>query len=98
MDRQKKRKRTENGDANGGDRSRHTRERAVKENAALSPPPPSEAEVDEFFAILRQMNVAVKYLQKNTPIHPEIDEVAVGHKRVVPRGNLDLNALPENGD
>jgi len=87
MDRHKKRKRTEN----GVDRSRHERESSMKENTAVSkPPPPSEAEVNEFFAILRRMNVAVKYLQKNA----QIDEVEGSHKRV----DLDLNTLPENGD
>ncbi|XP_055826973.1 uncharacterized protein LOC129895302 [Solanum dulcamara] len=94
MDRQKKRKRTENGGANGVDRSRHERESAVKENSAVSTPPPSEAEVDEFFAILRRMNVAVKYLQKNA----QINNTACSHKRVVPRVDLDLNTLPESGD
>lgn len=85
MDDQKKRKRTES----GGDRRRHGREGALKENNAVSPPP-SEAEVDEFFAILRRMNVAVKYLQKNT----RIDDLPGCRKRV----SLDLNTLPENGD
>ncbi|KAK4735940.1 hypothetical protein R3W88_010201 [Solanum pinnatisectum] len=95
MDRHKKRKRTENGGANGVDRSRHERESSVKENTAVSkPPPPSEAEVNEFFAILRRMNVAMKYLQKNA----QIDEVEGSHKRVVPRVDLDLNTLPESGD
>ncbi|PHU24329.1 hypothetical protein BC332_09436 [Capsicum chinense] len=85
MDRQKKRKRTVNTDANSGDHSG---------GAAVSPPlpAPSEAEVDEFFAILRRMNVAVKYLQKNA----QIDDVAEagGQKRV----DLDLNTLPESED
>ncbi|CAN4088855.1 unnamed protein product [Withania somnifera] len=94
MDRQKKRKRT----LNGGDRSKHETETSEKENIAISPPlpPPSEAEVDEFFAILRRMNVAVKYLQKSS----QIDDVAAagGEKRVVPRVDLDLNTLPDNGD
>uniref|UniRef100_A0A3Q7FV26 NIMIN2c protein n=1 Tax=Solanum lycopersicum TaxID=4081 RepID=A0A3Q7FV26_SOLLC len=87
MDRHKKRKRTDN----GGDRSRHERESSVKANTVVSkPPPPSEAEVNEFFAILRRMNVAVKYLQKNA----QIGEVEDSHKRV----DLDLNTLPEGGD
>nr|XP_009611092.1 uncharacterized protein LOC104104659 [Nicotiana tomentosiformis] len=85
MDGKKKRKRTDNGEANGGDRNRHERESAANEDIAVAPPP-SEAEVNEFFAILRRMHVAVKYLQKS------------GQKRVVPKGDLDLNTLPENGD
>ncbi|KAK4361981.1 hypothetical protein RND71_017222 [Anisodus tanguticus] len=88
MDRQKKRKRTDNGDSNGRDQ----RETAVKEDTAVS-----EAEVDEFFSILRRMNMAMKYLQKNAQILPDIDDVASGQKRVVPRGDLDLNSLPESG-
>nr|XP_016457270.1 PREDICTED: uncharacterized protein LOC107781135 isoform X2 [Nicotiana tabacum] len=71
MDGEKKRKRTENDEVNGGDRSKHEIENAVKEKEeTVVLPPPSEAEVDEFFAILRRMHVAVKYLQKNSQILP----------------------------
>ncbi|XP_059306647.1 protein NIM1-INTERACTING 2 [Lycium ferocissimum] len=84
MDRQKKRKRTDNGNTNGGNR---------RETAVSPSPSPSEEEVDQFFAILRRMHVAIKYLQENT-----VDDVAGGQKRGVQRCDLDLNALPENGD
>nr|XP_016484206.1 PREDICTED: uncharacterized protein LOC107804786 [Nicotiana tabacum] len=74
MDGEKKRKRTENNDVNGGDRSKHEIENVVKEEETVVLPPPSEAEVDEFFAILRRMHVAVKYLQKNSQIVPNVND------------------------
>nr|XP_009588175.1 uncharacterized protein LOC104085759 [Nicotiana tomentosiformis]XP_016457269.1 PREDICTED: uncharacterized protein LOC107781135 isoform X1 [Nicotiana tabacum]ABJ98930.1 NIMIN2c protein [Nicotiana tabacum] len=75
MDGEKKRKRTENDEVNGGDRSKHEIENAVKEKEeTVVLPPPSEAEVDEFFAILRRMHVAVKYLQKNSQILPIVND------------------------
>lgn len=67
-------KRTDNGDVNcgGGDRSKHDEvETTVKEEETVVLPPPSEAEVNEFFAILRRMHMAVKYLQRNAQIQPE---------------------------
>ncbi|OIT04552.1 PREDICTED: protein NIM1-INTERACTING 2-like [Nicotiana attenuata] len=78
MDGEKKRKRIENEEVNGGgDRSKHEMETAVKqeeeEEETVVLPPPSEAEVDEFFTILRRMHVAVKYLQKNSQIVPNVN-------------------------
>ncbi|WMV22200.1 hypothetical protein MTR67_015585 [Solanum verrucosum] len=101
MDGEKKRKRTAIG---AGDRSKDEVEATVKEEES-----PSEAEVDEFFAILRRMHVAVKYLQRNAQIRPEnvnaspdgANGVAVGQKRergIVRKGDLDLNTLPDGGD
>ncbi|XP_004235831.1 uncharacterized protein [Solanum lycopersicum] len=63
MDGEKKRKRTS---IVAGDRSNDDVKPTVKEEE-----PPSEAEVNEFFAILRRMHMAVKYLQRNAQIQPE---------------------------
>ncbi|KAK6795779.1 hypothetical protein RDI58_009234 [Solanum bulbocastanum] len=64
MDGEKKRKRTAIG---AGDRRKDEVEATVKEEEET----PSEAEVDEFLAILRRMHVAVKYLQRNAQIQLE---------------------------
>ncbi|XP_060172663.1 uncharacterized protein LOC132603550 [Lycium barbarum] len=65
---------------------------------------PSEAEVEEFYAILRRMHVAVKYLQKSAPhvnvpnrlTAMETDPNGVG-RNIVRNGGLelDLNTVPE---
>ncbi|KAH7857753.1 hypothetical protein Vadar_016146 [Vaccinium darrowii] len=57
MEGEKKRKRAENGEVGGGGRRR------TKEIEAEAVPPTDE-EVDEFFAILRRMYVAIKYFEK----------------------------------
>lgn len=89
MDGEKKRKRTDKGDVNGGgDRSKHEVETTVKAEEAVVLPPPSEAEVDEFFAILRRMHVAVKYLQRNAQIRPE-NVNAHGSKLAVPPAGVN---------
>ncbi|KAK6925246.1 hypothetical protein RJ641_009572 [Dillenia turbinata] len=42
-------------------------------SAAEGRPPPSEEEVEEFFAILRRMHVAVRYLESTGQSLPEIE-------------------------
>ncbi|XP_055827098.1 protein NIM1-INTERACTING 2-like [Solanum dulcamara] len=90
MDGEKKRKRTDKGDVNGGgDRSKHEVETTLKaEEEAVVLPPPSEEEVDEFFAILRRMHVAVKYLQRNAQIRPE-NVNAPGNKLDIPPAGVN---------
>ncbi|KAF3645135.1 putative protein CASP-like [Capsicum annuum] len=65
MDGEKKRKRTE--------KEVESAAKAVEEikEETIVLPSPSEAEVNEFFAILRRMHVAVKYLQRNAQVLPE---------------------------
>lgn len=59
MEGEKKRKKAADGEAGGGG-SRRRKEREAK----AAEPMPTDEEVDEFFAILRRMHVAVKYFEK----------------------------------
>ncbi|KAJ8550896.1 hypothetical protein K7X08_000266 [Anisodus acutangulus] len=100
MEGEKKRKSTVNRKVNGGDRRRAVV--ADGSNAVftpLPPPQPSEAEVEEFFAILRRMHVAVKYLEKSADASrlTETETDADGVGRIVRNGGLelDLNTVPE---
>ncbi|CAK9147731.1 unnamed protein product [Ilex paraguariensis] len=63
MEKEKKRKRvTEVGEVDGGS-GRMKKEKVEREKAKAAP---SEEEVDEFFEILRRMQVAVKYFEKSS--------------------------------
>ncbi|KAL2539456.1 Uncharacterized protein Adt_00434 [Abeliophyllum distichum] len=62
-ERKRKRKRVEN--------NREVKEKGVvkeeaEENEAVVAPPPTEAEVEEFFAILKRMHVAIRYFEKGS--------------------------------
>ncbi|KAI8528693.1 hypothetical protein RHMOL_Rhmol12G0167600 [Rhododendron molle] len=57
MEREKKRKRAEDDKVRGG-------RRKEREGEAEGEAMPTDEEVDEFFAILRRMQVAVKYFKK----------------------------------
>ncbi|KAA8542699.1 hypothetical protein F0562_023802 [Nyssa sinensis] len=68
MDAEKKRKRGEISEVDGeGGRRKMEREvmNGEKAEAAAPAPTPTEEEVDEFFAILRRMHVAVKYFERS---------------------------------
>ncbi|XP_059306648.1 uncharacterized protein LOC132058101 [Lycium ferocissimum] len=103
MEGEKKRKRTEKDDV-----TKHEVDIAVKEEEeeTVVLPSPSEAEVDEFFAILRRMHVAVKYLQRSAQILPAnvnahgstLTASPAGVAAVVRKRGLDLNTLPDGGD
>ncbi|KAH7858904.1 hypothetical protein Vadar_029217 [Vaccinium darrowii] len=64
MEGEKKRKRVEDGEAGGGRRRR--KETGPKPEAEAAAATPTDEEVDEFFAILRRMHVAVKYFEKGS--------------------------------
>lgn len=65
MEGEKKRKRGENGELKIRDRLKKEGETVTeRENNEAVVPQPSEEEVEEFFTILRRMNVAVKYFEK----------------------------------
>ncbi|KAI3463856.1 hypothetical protein Pfo_020519 [Paulownia fortunei] len=87
---ERKRKRVEKGEAVRADARMR-----IKEKAEVSPPP-SEEEVDEFFAILRRMRVAVKYFEKRSSNceggDGGLQAAADGGGE---RAALDLNAVPE---
>ncbi|XP_011096990.2 protein NIM1-INTERACTING 2 [Sesamum indicum] len=90
MEKDRKRKRVEKGEAaiGGGQMSSKAQTPVVA---------PTEEEVEEFFAILRRMHVAVKYFQKGVSIGDELPSAA-GYRRRSNRaenGGLDLNAVPE---
>ncbi|XAR63902.1 hypothetical protein NMG60_11024047 [Bertholletia excelsa] len=63
MEGEKKRKRAEEIDVECDSRGRKEEDELKTED--LSVATPTEEEVDEFFAILRRMHVAVKYFDKN---------------------------------
>ncbi|CAK9186617.1 unnamed protein product [Ilex paraguariensis] len=110
MEGENKRKRTaENGQVNcisEGEKEERELEGEKPEAA------PTEEEVDEFFAILRRMHVAVKYFEKGNTgngngdgrkltemLATEIDDVQMNDKNVdggSVNGLLDLNAVPED--
>ncbi|KAL0462363.1 UNVERIFIED_CONTAM: hypothetical protein Slati_0123900 [Sesamum latifolium] len=96
MEKDRKRKRVEKGEAaRGGDQM------SSKVQAAVVAPPPTEEEVEEFFAILRRMHVAVKYFQKgvsNDEGSGDEQPAVAGSRRRSKRaenGGLDLNSVPE---
>ncbi|KAI3454903.1 hypothetical protein Pfo_011566 [Paulownia fortunei] len=111
MDGERKRKRAEKAEASRADdqMKRKGREAVMETVAADAAPSPTEEEVEEFFAILRRMRVAVKYFEKSafnskgvgdgpqdpTAVAAAADGVKVGGKRVVENSGLDLNAVPE---
>ncbi|CAA3012988.1 Hypothetical predicted protein [Olea europaea subsp. europaea] len=83
-------------------------EEEEKEDAVAQSP--TEAEVDEFFAILKRIQVAIRYFEKTsaqnnsshssghaqklTASEEEVNGVKVGEKKVENSG-LDLNTIPE---
>lgn len=113
MEGERKRKRAaEKSQAGIGDRRTQEKEitaTETEEDVAGPLPPPSEAEVEEFFAILRRMHVAVKYFGKSarSPPYATSDrcQLATPEIGVKPGENLvrngglelDLNSVPEMG-
>ncbi|KAH7857242.1 hypothetical protein Vadar_010473 [Vaccinium darrowii] len=104
MEGEKKRKRVED----GGGRRRKEREAKPEAEAKAAAATPTDEEVDEFFAILRRMHVAVKYFEKSnaagrkltgrwaTSLEAEVlAGVKVAEDGERKKGALDLNALPE---
>ncbi|CAI9773728.1 unnamed protein product [Fraxinus pennsylvanica] len=105
-DRKRKRKRVEN--------NRQVKEKGavevLEEKEVAVAPPPTEAEVDEFFAILKRMRVAIRYFEntsaRNNSSHSsgqeqklaasveEVNGDKVGEKNVK-NGGIDLNTIPE---
>ncbi|KAK4426894.1 hypothetical protein Salat_1458200 [Sesamum alatum] len=96
MEKDRKRKRVEKGEA-----ARAGGQMSSKGQAAEDAAPPTEEEVEEFFAILRRMHVAVKYFQKGASNGEGGSgglPAAAGYRRPSKRaenGGLDLNAVPE---
>ncbi|XP_059659179.1 protein NIM1-INTERACTING 2-like [Cornus florida] len=104
-----KRKRTDDGELNGKRRKAHEDENGV--NRVIKMATTEDDEVDEFFAILRRIHVAVKYFEKKrngegdrefTAWRPCFQwqdfEQVNGVKNLAGReesGYLDLNADPE---
>ncbi|KAE9463952.1 hypothetical protein C3L33_04197, partial [Rhododendron williamsianum] len=91
MEGEKKRKRAEDDEAGGGRRKEMREVEGEGEGQAM----PTDEEVDEFFAILRRMQVAVKYFKKgggNAAAGQERSPCGVQQKK---NGALDLNAVPE---
>lgn len=67
MEREKKRKRADHHhhvQVNGGERRRKEESEAAAEEETAQAQP-TEEEVEEFFSILRRMNVAVRYFEKS---------------------------------
>ncbi|KAI3705197.1 hypothetical protein L1987_75431 [Smallanthus sonchifolius] len=73
-------------------RSREVKGKDVESDPVVVVTPPTEDEVDEFFAILRRMREAVKYLEKRklTDSSQEVKRSEVGL--------LDLNTVPVEGE
>ncbi|WOG93556.1 hypothetical protein DCAR_0312842 [Daucus carota subsp. sativus] len=100
--RDRKRKKSDTADLENVER------RVKKEATAMTTPPPTEEEVDEFFTILNRMRSTVKYLKNNKvgesiipalEVPPPPDEevvvdVKVGDNNCV----LDLNSIPDEGE
>ncbi|KAI3808982.1 hypothetical protein L1987_24946 [Smallanthus sonchifolius] len=88
------RKRSREVDGGGGHRKK---ERETKGKDVESDPvvvaPPTEDEVDEFFAILRRMREAVKYFEKSKLPDPSREV-----KKRSEVGLLDLNTVPDKGE
>ncbi|KZV16016.1 hypothetical protein F511_14382 [Dorcoceras hygrometricum] len=78
------------------------RKRAVKEEEEEPPPPPqpTEEEVDEFFAILKRMRVAVKYFKNvgasSSNVSPVLAAAGEAGGRKAERRGLDLNSVPDS--
>ncbi|KAK4436943.1 hypothetical protein Salat_0028200 [Sesamum alatum] len=95
----RKRKREEKAEATVPD------DRTKQAEAVVVEAPPTEEEVEEFFAILRRMRVAVKYFKKDASNSKDggyraqnqtAEAAADGGKRpVAENSGLDLNAVPE---
>ncbi|CAI9767289.1 unnamed protein product [Fraxinus pennsylvanica] len=106
MERERKRKRVENKEIK---EKVGVKEKAEEKDAAAVDPPPTEAEVDEFFAILKRMQVAIRYFEKTsaqnnsshsgghaqklTASEEEVIGVKVGENKVENSG-FDLNTIP----
>ncbi|KAI3799732.1 hypothetical protein L1987_35032 [Smallanthus sonchifolius] len=100
------RKRSRPVDGGGGERKkeRETKGKEV-ENDRVVVPPPTEDEVDEFFAILRRMREAVKYFEKDKDVvgkssdpPREAEDGGVCVKKRTGVAALDLNTVPEEGE
>ncbi|GER29880.1 NIM1-interacting 2 [Striga asiatica] len=70
MELENKRKREDNGEANG--KTREAREGSGGGGAHASASQPEDEEVEEFFAILRRIHVAVKYFKGRNGGHRDL--------------------------
>ncbi|PWA50113.1 protein NIM1-INTERACTING 2 [Artemisia annua] len=92
---QRKRSKTVDGGGSDGDRK--------KGKEVVSVVPPTEDEVEEFFAILRRMRDAIKYLEKGGDGGVKLPEAAregvegeVCEKKRADVVLLDLNTVPDD--
>ncbi|KAL8192671.1 hypothetical protein R6Q57_027504, partial [Mikania cordata] len=79
------------------------KERETRGKDPVVVPPPTEDEVDEFFAILRRMREAVKCLKKDKDVvgklsdpSREADDGEVRVKKRTGVSTLDLNTVPDD--
>ncbi|MFS8012526.1 putative protein NIM1-INTERACTING 2 [Helianthus anomalus] len=109
MERDRKRSRAADGSGSGsggGERKkeRETKGKDVETDPVVVVPPPTEDEVDEFFAILRRMREAVKYYEKEKGVRKlsdpsrEVEEGEVCVKKRTGVVILDLNTVPDEGE
>ncbi|MFS7957705.1 putative protein NIM1-INTERACTING 2 [Helianthus anomalus] len=105
MGRDHRRKRSREVDDGSGERKkeRETKGKEVEIEPVVVAPP-TEDEVDEFFAILRRMREAVKYFEKGRGGGKVLDpsgKVIEGEVCVKKREEvvvLDLNTVPDEGE
>ncbi|CAH1438441.1 unnamed protein product [Lactuca virosa] len=103
---QKKRSRAVDGGSGGGGHRKKEKDGKGKivEIDSVVVPPPTEDEVDEFFAILRRMREAVKYFEKGnvgcklSDPSREPDDGLASVNKGTNVALLDLNTVPDEGE
>ncbi|XAR51284.1 hypothetical protein NMG60_11005878 [Bertholletia excelsa] len=104
MEKEKKRKRSEADEVVGNRGGHRNRKEMEKPEKAEADPTATDEEVDEFFTILRRIQVAVKYFSKsngdakgdcNRDGREKLPDRDVEGEGVRENGAFDLNAMPD---